>query len=266
MESIRNQPGKAATLVAGFIVTTMACGSASALTVSASDPFLTVRATSGSFTGTITVPLADVLVFNDVDLDVFYWATTDPVPIFDGTNLVATLVNMTVLAGRNTQPDGEQRFGIDIDFGVQAGANTTMFELISPTLSFTPLTNARALASAGIVGTDQNANGITITPGLASGFGFAADFNGSSNFRSYLNNVLTNVAHGSVGDAGNMVPAGVFQPLPGVVSDMSSMYKFSVSGGDTAGGTTTYSIAPAPGSMTLIGLAGLVLGRRRRGR
>lgn len=264
MELIRNQTGRVATLVVGIIATSMSCTSAYALTVSASDPFLRVRASSGAFSGTISIPLADVFVLNDVDQDVFYWATLDPVPIFDGPNLVATLVNMTVLAGRNTQPDGEQRFGIDIDFGVQAGANTTMFELISPTLSFTPLSNARALASAGIVGTDQNTNGITITPMLASGYGFEANYNGATNFRSYLGNVLTNVPSGSVGEAGNMVPAGVFQPIGGIVSDMSSTYKFSVTGGDTAGGTTTFSIAPAPGSMTLLGLAGLALGRRRR--
>lgn len=264
MELNRNQTGMAATLVLGLIATSMSCSTAYALTVSASDPFIRVRATSGAFTGTISVPLGDVFVFNDVDLDVFYWATTDPVPIFDGPNLVATLVNMTVLAGRNTQPDGEQRFGIDIDFGVQAGGSTTMFELISPTLTFGPLSNARALASAGIVGTDQNTNGITITPMLSSGFGFAADYNGATNFRSYLGNTLTNVPSGSVGDAGNMVPSGVFQPIAGSVSDMTSTYKFSLTGGDTAGGTTTFSVAPAPGSITLIGLAGLVMGRRRR--
>lgn len=264
MHMIRNSSGKAATLVMSVIAMSVTGSTACGLTVSASDPFLRVRASSGSFSGEITVPLVDVFVFNDVDQDVFYWATTNPLPIFDGPNLVATLVNMTVLAGRNTQLDGEQRFGIDIDFGVQAGPNTTMFELISPTLTFGPLSNARALASAGIVGSDQNGNGIVITPGLSSGFGFAANYNGSTNFRSYLGSTLTNLPHGSVGDQGNMNPEGVFQPIGGTVTDMTSIYRFSVSGGDTAGGTTTYSIAPAPGSITLIGLAGLALGRRRR--
>lgn len=259
MQSRVSKTGACAALFTGLALSS----SAQAITVTASDPFITVRASAGSFTGTINVPLVDVVTYSDLDADLWFWASTNPVPIFDGPNLVATLVNMTVLAGRNTQPDGEVRFGIDVDFGVQAGPNSTMFELISPTLSFDPILNATGLVSAGIVGTDQNSNGISITPGFAGPFGFKADYNGGNNFRSYLTSTLTNLPSGSVSDSGNMSPEGVFQPI-GTVSSMSSSYKFSVSAGDTAGGTTQFSVAPTPGTLAIVGLGGLILGRRRR--
>jgi hypothetical protein len=211
----------------------------------------------------VSIPLSAVSTLSDPDQDLWYWASTSPVPIFDGPNLVATLVNMTVLAGRNTQPNGEQRFGIDIDFGVQAGAGNTTFTLTSPTLSFSPLTNASGLVSAGLVGTDQNTNGIAISPAAANGFGFNALFNNANVFRSYFDHTMSNLPSGSVGESGNMVPAGTFQPM-GTVVDMTSVYTFSVSAGDTAGGTTTYSVVPVPGSVTIIGLSGLLIGRRRR--
>lgn len=266
MQSLSSKVTKASVPVCGLVALALAGSTAQAgIVVGASDPFITVQATSGSFTGTLTVPLGSVTTLSDPDQDLWYWATTNPVPIFDGPNLVATLVNMTVLAGRNTQPDGEERFGIDIDFGVQAGSSTTTFQLLSPTLTFGPLNNARGLVSAGLVGTDQNTNGISITPMADNGFGFNAMFNASGVFRSYFDHTMSNVASGSVGDAGNMSPEGVFQPM-GTVSSMMSMYQFSVSAGDTAGGTTTYSIAPAPSSVAIVGLSGLVIGRRRRRR
>jgi hypothetical protein len=255
--------GKAAAPIVGLSVILLSSSSAQALSVSASDPFITVQASSGAFSGSISVPLASVVTLSDPDMDLWYWASSGPTPIYDGPNLVATLVNMTVLAGRNTQPDGEQRFGIDIDFGVQAGPGTTNFVLTSPTLSFSPLTNARGLVSAGLVGTDQNTNGIMISPSGSNGYGFNALYNGANVFRSYFNQSMSNLPSGSVGDSGNMVPAGVFQPM-GTVSNMTSMYSFMVSAGDTAGGTTTYSVAPAPGTLAIIGLSGLLIGRRRR--
>jgi len=237
--------------------------SASGVTISASDPFITIMATNGSGTGTFTVALNDVAIFNDPDQDVFYWGTTGEVTIFNGLIPIATLVNMTVLSGRNTQPDGEQRYGIDIDFGVRAGLSNTTFTLISPTMSFGPLQNARGLVSAGLVGTDQNTNGITVGPTGLNGFGFNAMFNGPLVFRSYFDQSMVNVASGSVGAAGNMVPGGMFQPM-GTVANMTTQFDFMVTAGDTAGGTTTYSVAPAPTTLAIVGLSGLLLGRRRR--
>jgi MYXO-CTERM domain-containing protein len=264
MQSSSDPIRKAALPSAGVLALLLGATAAqAAITVSASDPFVTIQATSGSFSGTFTVPLGSVTTMSDPAQDVWFWTSAGAVPIFDGANLVAVLSNMTVLAGRNTQPNGEERIGIDVDFGVLAGGGDTTFTISSPTMSFSPVTGASALVSAGLVGTDQNANGITISPTAANGFGFNALFNGANVFRSYFNQTLSNVPSGSVNADGNMVPAGTFLPI-GTATSMQSVYSFSVSAGDAAGGTTTYAVVPTPGGFILLGLAGLFGGRRRR--
>lgn len=256
--SIRTHVVGVAALAGGLIA------SGALATTTASNPYVVVNASSGAFSGSYSVPLGDVTIINEPDLDIFFWQTPSAVPILDGSNVVATLVSMTVLAGRNTLPSGEVRYGIDIDYQVLAGSNATTFELLSPTLFFDSILNGTALTSATLGGTDQNNNGITITPGLSNGFAYQALFNGSSVFTNYFGSVLANpAASGSVGLAGNPPVAGVFTPI-GPVSSMRAKLQFTVSGGDSAAGTSTFSVAPAPGAAALLGLGGLVIGRRRR--
>ena len=233
---------------------------------SVSSTFLTVNASNGSGAGTYSIPLSspDIFVDNQPDGDIWYWNLPSQVSIMDGPNVVATLVSMTVLAGRNTQPDGEVRWGIDIDYGVVAGSTATSFELISPTVFFDMLIGARGNTSATRIGTDQNSNGISHIPGLLSGFGYEGTVNGGTLFRNYFNTIVTDVGSGSFGQAGNMSPPGTWLNIGPAVSSMQAKFMFTVSAGDATGGTSQYSIAPAPGAVALLGLAGLVGTRRRR--
>jgi MYXO-CTERM domain-containing protein len=233
--------------------------------VSVSDPYITINAQAGPFSGSYAVPIGDVTVFNDPDSDIWFWSNPFQVPIMDGSHVVATLVSMTVIAGRQTQPDGSERFGIDVDYTVIAGDAQTRFELITPTLSFDPLTGASGTTSATRIGTDQDFNGISINPALPSGFGYETTYNGGNLFKNYFNSILANAnAGGSVNEDANMSPPGAFDPIPGSVSSMQARFMFSVSANDSSGGTSTYSITPAPGACGLLGLGGLLAGRRRR--
>lgn len=251
-------------LVASAAAVGVAADRATAVTT-ASDPYVQVRATSGSLSGLYNVPIGDVFVFTDVDQDIFFWQAPSAVPILDGSTVVATLVSMTVLAGRNTLPSGEVRYGIDIDYQVVAGSGgsgslPTTFELFSPTLFFDTILNATALTSGTFGGTDQNNDGITLTPGLPGGFAYTTTYDAST-FQSLFDSALSNVSGGSVGVGGPANPS--FLPI-GTASSMQAKLKFTVTAGDSAGGTSTYSIAPAPGAAALLGLGGLLVGRRRR--
>lgn len=248
---------------AGLLLATAGIASAA---VTVTDPFITINAQSGAFSGSYSVALIDVAAFNDPDMDVWFWSNPFSVPIMDGPNVVATLVSMTVIAGRQTQPDGSQRFGIDVDYTVLAGGSLTSFELITPTVFFDPIFGgASATTSATRIGTDQNGNGISIDPALGTGFSYETTFNGPNLFKNYFNTTLGNInPGGSVNQDANMTPQGSFEPIPGVVSSMAARFKFDVSAGDAAGGTSTYAITPAPGAAALLGLGGLLAARRRR--
>jgi MYXO-CTERM domain-containing protein len=266
-------------LAAGVGIIT-AFSSVASATLTLSDPFITVRATRGAFTGVFTVPLGDA-DSGDVDGepgdDLFLWASAGPITIFDGLNPVATLNELFVFCGRN-EVLGARRHGIDMNFNVTAGpgSDPTTFELISPLLGFDTINGATGQASGTLGGSDQNADGITITPGLPGipNSGMAATYNGmhtlGTDFRDYFMGPMVNTPGQSVGEAGNMPgydpfnPVEIFLPLVGPVSSLSSTFGFTLSAGDSAGGTSSWVIIPAPGAVTLLGLSGLFLGRRRR--
>lgn len=252
-------------VVCAGVAASLAATNVAMATISASDPFVTIVATSGSHVGTFTVPLIDADTASDPDVDLWGWTAGNTVSIVDDTNssvVVATLVSFGVIVGRQTQLDGEVRFGVDFDFSVVAGSAATKIEIFSPTLFFGPLADARGLSSAGYNGTDQDLNSISITPGLASGFAYESMYNGSSVFQQYLNTTLS--GSGSVVDQGNPIPPGVFQPIAGPVSSMRARMSFTVSAFDSVAGSSQFSIAPAPGAAALLGLGGLVTVRRRR--
>jgi MYXO-CTERM domain-containing protein len=258
--------GNARRIAAAALFLTSA--SVASAAVSASDPFLSISAQSGPYSGTYSVALSSPDVYTDVGndpaYDLWFWSAPFQVPIMDGSHVVATLVSMTVLCGRNTQPDGSVRWGIDVDYSVLAGSAATTFQMVSPTLYFDTLNNATATTSSTRIGSDQDFNGILIGPSLPNGYSYEALYNGANMFHTYFNTPLSNVAGGSVNGDGNMSPAGAFVGIGGPVSNMQSIFAFNVSANDSAGGTSTYSITPAPGAIALMGFGALLGARRRR--
>ncbi|HMN40541.1 MAG TPA: hypothetical protein PKE29_06810 [Phycisphaerales bacterium] len=247
--------------------------------VSASDPFISIRADAGPYQGVFNVPLSAATEFHDPDPlsggDLWGWTAASNTPIMDGAHTVALLVDMNVFAARLpvldslSNPTGQFRWGISMSYNVQAGSDATTFTLCSPELLFGPISNAYGTASATMGGTSQpngssSYDGISINPALPSGLGFAALFNGSPTFRDYFASPLTNVGSGSVGAAGNMTVPGVDEFVADPVSSIQSKYKFTLSAFDTSAGTSDYSITPAPGAAALFGLAGLIGLRRKR--
>ena len=152
---------------------------------------------------------------------------------------------------------------VTVNFAAQAGALDTTFTFSSGLLTFAPITNGTATASAGITVTDGNANGALLTGNHAGGFAYRADYNGlvptGINYAQYMTSISAPALSGA-SDAGNSGPTS----LGGVQSDMSAQFAFTLSRRDSASGTSTFEIVPSPAGLALLGLAGLTAGRRKR--
>jgi hypothetical protein len=150
---------------------------------------------------------------------------------------------------------------VNLNFSVQSGAVNTTFTIASALLTFPPINNATAQASAGVSVTDNNGDGVQLT-GLQGGMAYRADYNGlvpsGTNYASLISGVSAGSLSSNTG-SGSVGP----NTIPGNSSDMSSMWNFSLSPFDIASGTSTYQIVPSPSGLALlcVGLIGL---RRRR--
>lgn len=158
---------------------------------------------------------------------------------------------------------------VQLNFAVTAGSIMTTFTISSPTLSFATINQAEGRASAGVTVTDNDGDGASVSlngmPGL-----YTSRYNGAppggTLFADLLPNAVMAGAFASNSANDSSPGGGAFSPIGPAVSDMSSRYRFSLSANDDASGTSTYEIrpVPAPGAIALMGLGGLLAGRRRR--
>lgn len=268
---------KALTL-AGIVGISAASSASAAVTVS--DPFFTISASAGAFSGSYSIPLSDPSIqFNgDPDMDFWYYNAPVPVAITSGANQIAQLVSLTVIVYRNTQIEPvsdvdptlvtRTYYGVGMDFHVNAGTlGATTFTLASPVLGFDPILGGEMTGHGTRGGTDLNTNGIRLAPALVSGFGLNHTYNGTTTFANYFDTDLINGPSQSVTESGNLSPIGAFLPTVGAVTSLQTTFGFNVSSGDTATGTSGFAVRiPTPGSAALAAISGgfLLANRRRR--
>jgi hypothetical protein len=158
---------------------------------------------------------------------------------------------------------------VSVNFAVSAGAVMTSFDIVSTQLSFANINAATGNASAAFSANDDSGDGIvTVSPtgAFPNNAMYAARYNNVSlpldgtDFGGGL--LLAGpYSHQAVtGDAG-AIPN---QVIPGVISNMQAGFRFTVTPGDFVAGTSTFTVVPAPGAVGLLGLAGLMVSRRRR--
>lgn len=206
----------------------------------------TITATNGAGTDQFTVPASSLS-----------WTGSSwlfETPIGWSTNLS----NGVLLTAISTEyVDDPQIF---FNFGASTGGVATTFSVTSATLTFPSLLNPTGYASSGITLTDNSFDGASVIGNMAGTNSYNAVYNGATSFA--LQQPSFGFPTANATNTQNANDLGI--PVAGLVSSMQASWNFTVSADDSVGVTSTWVLIPAPGSVGLLGMGGLLVARRRR--
>lgn len=200
----------------------------------------------------------------DPETQVWSWTLLVDVPILslDEQILLGTLqANATAL-------QFAQDPSVNLNFAVEAGpaAGGTSFTIKSALLSFPTLFNAEGRASAAFTLTDGvDDDGATLAPLNGDPGSYLAQYNGfvpSGATFTYLMPQMVADPMDTVSLSQEYPGGGLFTPIAGAVSDMSTQVHFLLSPNDLASGTSVFEIIPEPAGLLLLAV-GLLAARRR---
>lgn len=245
------------TFVTAALAGAVGLGLASPALADISDIVLRIEATNEMGTAVYEGFLSDGVFYDGGE---YIWESRTPIMMLNQSGqVIATFSNARVRCVEDPV--------VQLNFSVVAGSLDTTFTITSPLLSFAALDPATGRATAGVSVTDTDGNGATMStdgdPSL-----YTSRYNGAvpggTLFADLLDGPVTAPAFDSATDSESFPGGGLFAPIAGPVSDMSARFRFELTANDEASGTSSYEIIPAPGAVALIGLGGLLAGRRRR--
>lgn len=190
----------------------------------------------------------------------YIWESRTPIMMLNQAGqVIATLNNARVRCVEDPV--------VQVNFSVSAGSLMTSFTINSPLLSFGTIDNAVGRASAGVTVTDTDGDGATVAAAGQPAL-YLSQYNGfvpgGTLFADLISGPVMAAAFDSATANASSPGGGNFSPIGDPVSDMSARYRFTLTANDEASGTSTYEIVPAPGTIALLGLGGLLAARRRR--
>ncbi|MEL6497318.1 MAG: VPLPA-CTERM sorting domain-containing protein [Planctomycetota bacterium] len=193
--------------------------------------------------------------------DTIEWTLPDQLDFADIGGVASASVMVTT-DGASRGASGAQ--SVVADFSVFASTQNASFQINSAVVSFSTIQASDALgfASAAVTLVDVLNDGAALTP--APGGGYQALVNGGSTFASLFPAGSPLSVPSGTGTLDFNSDTGAFLPAGVDVSSISASWNFSLSGFDSATGTSTFTVIPAPASAAMLGLGGLAAARRRR--
>lgn len=219
------------------------------------NPAFRIQATNSFGTGELVIPSNWGNWINGT----WHWETTTGMPILNsvGGGTLAMLDTLSITYQNDPV--------VNLNFLVTAGAAPTHFIISSALLSFPAISPATGNASAGVTVTDADqAGGALLTGNYAGGRAYLAQYNGFVPGGTTFTTLVTGPIAAPLG--GTNVGSGFIGPTPigPAVSDMSAQWDFNLSANDSASGTSSYNIVPAPATGALLSVGLLAVRRRRR--
>jgi len=241
------------------VLATLAVGATAQADIS--DVVFTIRAENANGVAEYQARFDDG--YYDAGAGTYDWSLPQGISLMSSSGeLIAGLSNARVFCRDDPQ--------VDLHFTVFAGSLNTVFTITSPTLGFASIAQAEGRTSAGFTATDLDGDGVSLSSWNGGNI-YTSRYNGAvpggTVFNDHFNGTFGTPVPGDSYSISEEYPGGgTYVPIPGVVNDMSSRFRFTLSANDIAAGTSLYEIlpVPAPSAMTLLGLGGILVARRRR--
>ena len=214
-----------------------------------------VRVTASNNAGTGTFEqLFDAQLVIDGRYD---WSLAAQETIEDGQTDIATLTSLTVTI--ETDPQVALGFAVVALEGLD-----TAFTITTTAVPFAALSNPDAYATASITVTDRNDNGASAT-GLHTGTkSYEARYNGLP-WADLVDPVNAGPKDSETGlERRPAFPPDIFETISDSVSSIEAEYKFTLSAGDAASGTSKFEVIPEPATLLLLGLGAVLLKGKRK--
>lgn len=238
-----------AAVLAVWSLPTQACPTAGTV-----ETVITIQASNGQDTGEVKW----VLTPDQTSGDRYGWSLSAPVTIRGASGALGTIMAL----GLEVDTDPE----VKLNFVAQALDTDATFTVLSSTVTFAPLTNPLAYATAAITLTDGDGNGASLTGQFDGGKAYEARYNSPATVWAGLLGSLTTPSDMSSVDVGRR-PSSGNEVIPDTVSSIQSEFKFTLSANDQASGTSRFQVlVPEPATLALLTMGGLaiLLGRRRK--
>ena len=250
--------GLAAIAASAFVVLGFSASAQASWIPEPGSILVTVTATSGGETSTydVSIPLG-------LTVDGHYvWSLPAAEELRGTGEPFATIQGITL--GVDSDP------GVSLGFVVSAGNADTEFAITAATVTFTPLYNIMAFASAGVTVTDADTDGATLTGLFDGGYAYEARYNSPAvTWAKLLGNPVVAGTDDTLTVNGRR-PATFRESISGTLSSIQSQWHFKVTAHDDASGTSRFDVSgtevPEPATLTLMAAGGLgaLLFRRRR--
>ena len=169
------------------------------------------------------------------------WQMPAPMTLVGGNGPIAALDMLSL--GFDGDP------GVSLAFAFTAGASATSFTLTSATVSFAPLTNPLAYASAAITLTDTDGDGASLTGSFTGNKAYEAHYNAGPTVWAQILDPLSAAADMSVAGSARQ-PASGRQQIMASLTSIQSSFSFTLSANDQASGTSRFDVraVPEPGT------------------